>query len=166
MRRAWSPERPHESVGRAPRRPGGGDDSCDPAPSSHLEHVAGSGGSGRVTPASAPPTIKRRLRRPGRALFPRPRADCPEVDAGKTTLIREGLVQPPLAKSSLVELQRVAPGATDERKPHPFRVSASALAVARRQKNAGSVWAARGGTRREALGICLRGHDWAPHGVR
>lgn len=50
-------------------RPGEGGDSCDPAPRSHLEHVAGRGGSGGVTPASAPPTTERWLRRPGRALI-------------------------------------------------------------------------------------------------
>lgn len=51
-------------------RPGGGGDSCDPTPRSHLEHVAGRGGSGGVTPASAPPTTEMWLRRPGRALIP------------------------------------------------------------------------------------------------
>lgn len=37
--------------GEGSGRPGGGGDSCDPAPRSHLEHVAGIGGSGRVTAA-------------------------------------------------------------------------------------------------------------------
>lgn len=51
--------------GKGSRRLRGEDDNRDPAPLSHLEHVAGSRGSGRVTPLLVPPTKEKRLRRPG-----------------------------------------------------------------------------------------------------
>lgn len=99
-------------------RPGGGGDSCDPAPLSHLEHVAGSGSSGGVTPALAPPTTERG----GYGGRIGPDSSDRKWAAVRVTAVQpircgQGLARKQGSENRVVELQRVAPQAASERKP-------------------------------------------------
>ena len=99
-------------------RPGGGGDSCDPAPLSHLEHVAGSGSSGGVTPALAPPTTERG----GYGGRIGPDSSDRKWAAVRVTAVQpircgQGLARKQGSENRVVELQRVAPQAASECKP-------------------------------------------------
>lgn len=85
------PRRGPRERGEGSGRPGGGGDSCDPAPRSHLEHVAGIGGSGRVAAVSAPPTTERPLRWPDGARFLRAQAGRGAGGSGAANRILRGL---------------------------------------------------------------------------